>query len=183
MNPELPKIYSPDEISAIPEELRKELNIAPAIPKSEIEADLSDIPPEVLAQIRAISSSNILGEEPSGFSWAALVYGPFYYGAMKDWLFVFLSSIASLLVYTIPLLIPLAFFARRRAWHSKKWDTEDQFWQSQKLWDRSAVFGAILAVIALYFASQYVFSLLSSNFGTTDPNTLLKQVQSQYQDN
>ena len=174
------KVLAPEDISSIPPEILKELHI---IPKSEHQSVQSEdeIPAEILEKVRAIAGENIFGEEPGGFSWAALVYGPFYYAAMKDWLFAGLSAVASLLIYTIPLLIPLAFFARKRAWHHKTWEGEEKFWQIQRQWDKSAIIGGVLSIIVLYFLSQYVFTTLSSTFGTNDPNTILQQVQNQYQ--
>lgn len=115
---------------------------------------------------------------PNRFSWGALVYGPFYYGAMQDWTFAVLSIIFSLLVYTLPAVIPLAFFARRRAWQRKTWESEEQFERVQHQWDRSAIIGAVFAIIGLYFVSRYIFSMLASAFGTTDPTVILQQIQS-----
>jgi hypothetical protein len=176
-----PKVFTPEELSSIPPELQKQLNLTSSVTPQEAEDGLSDIPPEVLAKIRAISGQNSAGIEPSGFSWAALLYGPVYYFAMKDWLFVVLSALASLVVVTVPALIPLAFLARKRAWKLKKWDSEEQFWQVQQSWDRSAIVGGVLSIIVLYFLSRYVFSVLSTTFGTTDSNVILQQVQDQYQ--
>ena len=178
--PPKPKLVSPEDVSAIPPEILKQLNLVPETPKPAAPAgdDLADIPPEVLLKIREISGRNPLGQEPGGFSWAALVYGPFYYIAMKDWLFAILSAVASISLYGIPALIPLAFFARKRAWNYKTWENEDVFWKLQKKWDRSAVIGGIVSVVALYFIGHYVYGMLSSTFGTTDPNEVLKQVQS-----
>lgn len=153
-----PRVFSAEEISAIPPDLRRDLNI-----------------------VAADETPTLMLDEPGGFSWAALVYGPFYYVAMKDWLFMVLSAVASLLVYTIPILIPLAFFARRRAWELKDWRSPEQFRQVQRSWDRSAIIGVILMAALAYFASRYIYSTLSSAFGTTDPNAVLQQVQGLYQ--
>lgn len=177
------KVFSPEEISAIPPEIQKELNLIPDTGKVDngLGEDLADIPPEVVAKLRAISGSMLSGEEPSGFSWAALVYGPFYYASMKDTPFAIWSTLASLLVYTIPLLIPLAFFARKRAWHRKTWQSEEEFWSVQKRWDRSAIIGGVLSLVILYFIAHYMYSVFSSTFGTTDPGQILQQFQGQYQ--
>jgi|GEM_PF-6423545 len=176
-----PKVFAPDEISAIPPELLKELNIVPdhriATPGNPVDEDLADIPPELLAKVRAIAGTAVFTEEPGGFSWAGLVYGPVYYFAMKDWLFMILSTIASVSVYAIPALIPLAFFARKRAWQKKTWEGEEQFWKVQHQWDKSAIVGGILSIIVLYFVGHYVLSTLYTAFGTTDPSAVLQQVQ------
>jgi hypothetical protein len=173
-----PKVLSPEEISAIPPELQKKLNIIPDLKPGE---DTDGITPEVMAKVRAISTEGPLAEAPGGFSWAALVYGPFYYWAMGDTLFAIVSAAASLLVYTAPLLIPLAFYARARAWERKEWESREAFWQAQRQWDRTAIIGGVLALIFLYFIYRFVFSTLASTFGTSNPNDILKQVQETYQ--
>lgn len=177
--------FTPDQVSAIPPELLKQLNLAPppaAPTKDQLEPDLAGIPPDVLAKVRALGGLPASGEEPGGFSWAGLVYGPVYYWAMKDWPFVALSAVASLSLYGIPLLIPLAFYAHKRAWYRKSWESEGEFWKVQKKWDRSAITGGLATALILYLVSKYLFSSLASTFGTNDPNAIFQQVQSQYQD-
>jgi len=54
------------------------------------------------------------------FSFAALIWNFFYYQAMGDTLFVWISLSSSVFIVTLPALIPMAFMARRRAWESTK---------------------------------------------------------------
>ena len=183
--PEAPKptTLPAQAISAIPPELRRQLHIVPEMQGGKGEnPDADDIPPEVLAKVRTLTGQPESGEIPGGFSWAGLVYGPFYYWAMRDWLFVGLSTVASLLVYTLPGLVVLAFFARRRAWFSKKWESETDYWRTQKSWDRSAIVGAIFSGLLLYFVSRYMYATLSSTFGTTDVNEIRRQIETQYEE-
>ncbi len=116
-----------------------------------------------------------------GFSLGSLVYGPVYYYAMKDWPFFWVSLIATLTVYGTPLLIPMAFYARARAWERKVWDSGELFASTQRRWDRSAIVVGILGLLFLYVATRFVASSLETTFGTNDPNQLLQQVQDSYQ--
>lgn len=173
------KVFSPEEVSAIDPKLREELNISVAGsegPKPTVDEDIADIPPELIAKAEAIIGKTTT-ETPGGFSWAGLVYGPIYYWAMKDSLFGIVSLLACLFLYTFPLLIPMAFFARKRAWEHKKWANEDEFWRVQKSWDRSAIVLGVITLIALIFISKYILSMLSSAFGTTDPTQILQQLK------
>jgi hypothetical protein len=169
-----PTILPEEDISEIPASLRKDLNILPA-------GKSSSLPPEIAAQVRALNGE-AAGEEPGGFSWAGLIYGPVYYAAMKDWSFAVISLLASIFFYTIPLLIPLAFFARKRAWQYRDWEGEEQFWQAQRQWDKSALVIGIVLVISLYVVAHYIIGTLSATFGTTDPQAILQQVQDQYKE-
>ena len=139
--------------------------------------DISDIPPEILAKLNLGGPVSHGMKVPGGFSWAALVYGPFYYGRMKDWPFMWASILTGVIVYTLPVWVLMAFFARKRAWEKKEWGSDEEFWRTQKQWDRSAIVGGILSVIFLFVAGRYILSIFQTNFGTTDPNALLKQVQ------
>ncbi len=180
-NPQ-PVTLSPEELATIPPELRAKLHLVPEAVPTQAGPIASELPPEVLAQIRAVAGAQTSGAEPGGFSWAALVYGPVYYAAMKDWPFMIFSALASVFVYTIPLLIPLAFFARRRAWHKKTWESEEAFMKTQKQWDKTGIIAGAFSLTLLYFVSQYVYTTFTSTFGTEDPSEILKQVQSQYQE-
>ena len=82
------------------------------------------------------------------FSLGALAYNFFYFQAMHDTLFMWLSIIFSMLVYTIPLLLVLAYLARGRAWQTREWDSFAEFEAAQKKWDRSAWYGFAAFLIA-----------------------------------
>ena len=138
---------------------------------------LSTHPRDGLTQVRDQEGLDQASNQPGGFSLAAVILGPVYYFAMKDWLFLCLSALCCLILISIPLLIPLAFMARSRAWKLQTWSSPSEFFSIQKQWDRSALIIGLIGLGLFYFVSQSIFNSLSSTFGTTDVNQILNQVQ------
>ena len=125
----------------------------------------------------------------TGFSVAALAYGPVYFWAMGDKPFAFLSLVCMVVIWLAPGIIVLAFLARRRAWESKPWRNVIEFNAAQKRWDQSAWFVLIITVVALVLSYHYLKPLLTSSlegagFGSgSSASDQLKQAQSVINDN
>lgn len=114
-----------------------------------------------------------------GYSLAALVFGPFYFAAMNDWLFVFLSIVFGLIFF--PLLFVLPISARSRAWKMHYWADAGLFIKVQRLWDKSAIYFSILSVVIVVMAFQFIalplIRSVSASLNGADLNDLIKNFQ------
>lgn len=111
-----------------------------------------------------------------GYSWSALVYNVFYFFAMRDWLFVGISIVCSIVIYLIPVLFILPFFARRRAWEKRGWKDYAEFSETQKQWDRSSIYGIVVLVLVILIGG-YLLSTLVKGFSASDLQNNVNQLQ------
>jgi hypothetical protein len=152
--------------------------LLPAGPES-IEDQLQHL----IAEAKGVSIQEPSPEEMErylrGYSFGALVWSFFYFRAVKDNLFVWLSVIFSFTIF--PALFVLPVFARRRAWAMGGWLNFNDFQNTQKKWDKTAVYGGILLIILSYVflrQSASVFqSLLKQNSTSTNTVQQLKDLQ------
>ena len=114
-----------------------------------------------------------------GYSWGALVYGFFYFIAVGDQPFAWLSLVLSLSVYLAPALLILPFFARRRAWQHCHDQDFARFYRKQRQWDRRAIYGSIALVVVFYILYRMLIGQLSTiNQGGSDQSTIDQLQQS-----
>ncbi len=104
-----------------------------------------------------------------GYSWAALVFGYFYFRSMRDQLFAWLSLIAALSLVLSPVLLLLPFWARRRAWAQRDWLDYNEFATVQKKWDVAALIGLAVLLFVAYFSYQASSGLMNALLKNLDP--------------
>jgi hypothetical protein len=107
-----------------------------------------------------------------GFSWGALVYSYFYFQAMRDRTFAWLSVAAFATVVLLPLILVFPFMARRRAWEYREWTTFNEFMMVQKKWDRAAWVGAVVLIVGGYFTSQLAMTFLLNTLHGINPDLI-----------
>lgn len=105
----------------------------------------------------------------SGYSWSALFYNYFYFRAMEDKEFAWLSAIAGLTGFLAPILIILPFFARRRAWERRQWQGFTHFQSVQRTWDRSTIYSGVFILIAFYALYKIALSSIMPLLHSIDP--------------
>ena len=143
------------------------------MPSPELDTLLNQIPELRVETVEPEEQEHFL----KGYSWSALVYNVFYYFAMKDWVFFGISILCSIVIFALPVLLILPFVARRRAWQMRTWDDFSHFQDTQKKWDRTSIYGLILAVM-LIVGIYYGLSHLLGVSTLSDYQDILNQYQS-----
>jgi hypothetical protein len=124
------------------------------------------------------------------FSFSALIWNAFYFHAMGDTVFLWISIACSVFVVTLPVLIVLAFLARRRAWESPKrtWRDFNEFQAVQRKWDKTSWIGLIALIIGTWITGQLLANAMGNatkslgGDGTLNAATL-QNLQSNLNDN
>lgn len=141
----------------------------------------------IIAEAKGIPTIEIPKEEQEkylrGYSVAALVFSFFYFRAMQDRLFMWLSIIFSVSLF--PLLLVLPFPARQRAWENGNWQSFQEFKTAQQKWDRAGWYGFIVFIIISYLflriSAGFFQSLLVQNSTSSDPTQQLKDLEQSLQ--
>ncbi len=154
---------------------------------------------EIEAKIKAFAAADAgLPPDPppneqarftNGYSWGAVVYSFLYFQAMKDQLFAWISLVCGLSGFLLPVYLLLPIWARRRAYSRRQWLSYSQFQVVQERWDKAALYGLVIMVIAFYFATRWLYSTLTPLVNSFAPGGLkgnpteqIQQIQQNLQD-
>lgn len=106
------------------------------------------------------------------FSFGALVFNFAYFFAMRDRLLAWLSLFVTIVFIFSPLLLVFPFWARRRAYQSRPWQSFGQFEHIQKKWDRAGVWALVVVILLFYLLFRLLTPLLLNGFQQINPELL-----------
>lgn len=104
------------------------------------------------------------------YSFGALVASVFYYAAMRDKLFIWLSILCSVVFLLSPLLLIMPIWARRRAYVSRSWQSYGEFEHVQRQWDRAGICALALVILLIYLMFRILTPVLLNGFKQINPN-------------